>query len=190
METVPPAGAATAPKPKLSQAESRAAGNDMAYDGSIDPFAASLTFGGYLGDKVHARSNPLLVGALTSLLEDVIEVMYERIEDDPALDAEERKSLRNRSRSRPEDQGETFALWRNMRFARTIGQAAVRGVRYAGIGAGHLLYLIDNGKAPRGSYLYDLRPAGSREVPKLTGKPGVTPLTRMIEHTAELRRLA
>ncbi|GIG67058.1 hypothetical protein [Phytomonospora endophytica] len=190
VETVPPGGAATAPKPKLSDAENRAAGNVMAYDASIDPFVATLNFGGYLGDKVDARSNPLLLGGLTSVLEDVIEVMYERIGDDPVLDATERTLLLGRSRTGPEAQGETFALWRNMRFARTIAPAAVRGVRYAGVGAGHLLYLIDNGKVPRGSYLYDMRPAGSREVPKLTGKPGVTPLTRMVEHTAELRESA
>jgi hypothetical protein len=73
--------------------------------------------------------------------------MLARIDTDTELTKDERK-LRRMDKDTLGEQGEVFDEWRNLHFTHAVTDAVARGVRYAGMGRNHLVYLRDKGLPP------------------------------------------
>ena len=81
--------------------------------------------------------------------------MLARIDSDTELTKEERKKLRKMDKDTLGEQSDVLDEWRNLHFTHALADAVARGVRYAGMGRNHLVYLEDNG-LPAGTHAWDM----------------------------------
>jgi hypothetical protein len=120
--------------------------------GDLDTFIAGLSVQGFLGSALDTPDGKTKLPALARFTKAFIAAMLARLESDTHLTKAERSKM-------PKDmvweQGDVFGEWRNLHFAHAVQNAVARGVRYAGMGRAHLVYLEDK-SLPNNSYAWDM----------------------------------
>jgi len=142
---------------------------DAADKAELDTFVKGLRQGEYLGDSLTDAGDSLMRG-LRKLTESVISALLERIVIAPVITTADQAALGSMNKHTSADQEVLFMEWRNLHIARNIAAAAERGVRYAGIGADHLKYLVQNNLIPDGSHWYDITKRGLADAVALTAR--------------------
>ena len=123
---------------------------------TLDGFITGLPHEGFLGDAVVAAKDDKLLPRLLKLANAIVDVMFERALDDPSSGLDDKRKKELGSSPSTADKFGVFADWRDHNFAESVKKAAADGVRYAGMGAGHL-YALQAAKAlPKGSHDYDM----------------------------------
>ncbi|HEX3045641.1 MAG TPA: hypothetical protein VHY08_12855 [Bacillota bacterium] len=123
----------------------------------LDPFITSLAPEGYLGDTLGLPGNAGLFDPLAKFARAFTEVIVEIAALDPSSrlsDPERKKLLFGPSISETEKM-KLFSDWREYSIEDNVKAAAQRGVRYAGMGRNHMMYLITAG-LPTNAHTYDM----------------------------------
>jgi hypothetical protein len=127
-----------------------------ALEPKLDAFITGLPNDGFLGDAVIAAADPDLLAELLQLSDAIIDAMFERALSDPTARLDDKRKQELGSSPSSDDKFKVFADWRNFNFEDSVKKAAADGVRYAGMGAGHLYYLQATKTLPPGSHDYDM----------------------------------
>jgi hypothetical protein len=122
---------------------------------NLDAFITALPVTGYLGDALDTQEGKAKLPALAKFTKAFIAAMLARIDSDTELTKEERKKLRKMDKDTLGEQSDVLDEWRNLHFMHALADAVARGVRYAGMGRNHLVYLEDKG-LPAGSHAWDM----------------------------------
>jgi hypothetical protein len=93
---------------------------------------------------------------LLKLSQAVVDAMFEKALSDPTARLDDKRKKELGSAPSNDDKFKVFADWRNFNFEDSVTKAASSGVRYAGMGAGHLYHLQDTKTLPKGSHAYDM----------------------------------
>ncbi|HEY1177219.1 MAG TPA: hypothetical protein VGF17_13770 [Phytomonospora sp.] len=142
---------------------------DASATAELDTFITGLEQGTHLGDSLAGAGKPLMPG-LRKLTENVVYVLLERVATAPVISEDDKTALLAMKRLTSADQRALFMEWRNRHMAGNVAAAAGRGVRYAGIGADHLAYLVRRNLLPVGSHAYDITQAGLADSVAITAK--------------------
>lgn len=131
-----------------------------AHSAILSPFIAGLPVDGFLGDALVQDTNADKYQPLRELCQAYLPVLIERAYGDTGITEQERQTLAGMPAGTVEDQQAMFGLWRNLHFAKTVADAAARGVRYAGMGDLHRQWLEQKNRVPANTRTYDVTRAG------------------------------
>jgi len=127
-----------------------------ALEPTLDPFITGLVPEGFLGDAIVAANDPDLLPRLLRISRAIVDAMFERALSDPTARVDDKRKQELGASPSTEDKFKVFAQWRDFNFEDSVARAAADGVRYAGMGAGHLYNLQDAKALPKGSHAYDM----------------------------------
>lgn len=119
-------------------------------ENQLDKFITGLKPDGWLGDALRdPKDASRLLPLLTQFAESFTEAMVEMAVYDSSsrLTHEERRHLSDTEQVDREKKRTLFKNWRNFKFEDNVKAAALRHVRYAGMGQNHLDYLVQAGLA-------------------------------------------
>jgi hypothetical protein len=140
------------------------------HHGILDPFITGLPVDGFLGDPLVQNSHADKYTPLLELCQAYVPVMMERAYSDPGITPDERHLLTGMPTGTGSERQKMFALWRNLYFAKATEKAAVRGVRYAGMGDAHRKWLEKKNRIPNNAHIYVVTPEHFKVVVDYTDK--------------------
>lgn len=125
--------------------------------GEMNAFVAQFQEGGYIGDLLSQADNAHMLPILARFAQAFSDVMVHRATEEPGsrLSEEQRNEFRANGANDAE-KNTLFSNWRNHMFDDQVQAAAGRGVRYAGMGNNHLIYLHDNGLVPGNGHEFNM----------------------------------
>jgi hypothetical protein len=131
---------------------------------ALDGFITGLVADHFLGDALVQNVNANKIQPLLAVCQAFLPVLIERAHGDPGITLLERQALAQMPIGTLQQQFAMFGLWRNLYFASATANAAAQGVRYAGMGDNHRLWLIQNNRVPPNAHLHSVTPTNFQAV--------------------------